>query len=243
MLLNILILFLSTFIAGAFLSIIPKKRPASFKHLLVFAGSYLFSITIIHLLPEIFRISENFETVGFFVLLGFFLQVLLEHFTSGIEHGHLHHKNHFQVKSIFLLSALCLHAFLEGTLLAHPNIIQHHHGSGALLIGIILHKVPAALALMSVLLYRNIKRPQALLLLFIFALASPMGLFLSDYLITIGVISEKTFIALFALVGGNFLHISTTIFFESSPEHKLNLSKLVMAVIGALVAVFAESLI
>jgi hypothetical protein len=45
---------------------------------------------------------------------------------------------------------------------------------------------------------------------------------------------------LYALVCGNFLHISTTIVFESSPEHRFNARKLAVAFTGALVAVAVE---
>jgi hypothetical protein len=44
----------------------------------------------------------------------------------------------------------------------------------------------------------------------------------------------------YALVCGNFLHISTTIVFESSPAHRFNGKKLTVAVLGALVAVAIE---
>jgi len=45
---------------------------------------------------------------------------------------------------------------------------------------------------------------------------------------------------LFAFVAGNFLHISTTIFIESSPEHKWSGQKIVVGLLGAGLAVFAE---
>jgi hypothetical protein len=47
-------------------------------------------------------------------------------------------------------------------------------------------------------------------------------------------------VLLYALVSGNFLHISTTIVFESSPEHHFNARKLTVAILGALVAVAVE---
>jgi hypothetical protein len=41
----------------------------------------------------------------------------------------------------------------------------------------------------------------------------------------------------YAVVSGNFLHISTTIVFESSPEHRFNAKKMAVAIVGALLAV------
>jgi hypothetical protein len=47
---------------------------------------------------------------------------------------------------------------------------------------------------------------------------------------------------LFALVTGNFLHISTTIFMESSPGHRLNLTKLLVVLAGTTLALATEFL-
>jgi zinc and cadmium transporter len=41
-------------------------------------------------------------------------------------------------------------------------------------------------------------------------------------------------------VSGNFLHISTTIVFESSLDHKFNARKMGVAVVAAALAVVAE---
>jgi hypothetical protein len=56
-------------------------------------------------------------------------------------------------------------------------------------------------------------------------------------------ITRNGLIYLYALVCGNFLHISTTIVFESSPEHRFNALKLVVAGTGAVVAVLLEMLV
>jgi hypothetical protein len=42
--------------------------------------------------------------------------------------------------------------------------------------------------------------------------------------------------ALLGLVAGNFLHVSTTILFETSPEHRLNWPKLGATMAGTLLA-------
>src|SRR5690606_25021742 len=108
--------------------LLPKGKNTSYKMLLVFAGSFLFAITVIHILPELYRQSLGLELIGLFVLIGFFLQQLLEFFTSGVEHGHIHthdathghHHHQHAVSAIVLLMALCIHAFLEGGMLAEP---------------------------------------------------------------------------------------------------------------------------
>jgi len=92
---KLIVLLLAPLLSGLFIFLVPKGNSTNFKLLLVFAGSYLFSITVIHILPELYENSLGLEQIGLFVLIGFFLQQVLEYFTSGIEHGHLHaHHDH-----------------------------------------------------------------------------------------------------------------------------------------------------
>lgn len=247
MLLNILILFFTTLLAGLVALAIPKVSSKYFYLGLVFSGAFLFSITIVHLLPELFVNQPNPGMIGLLILIGFFMQLLLDFFTSGVEHGHLHladeHHHHHSSTIISLLVALCLHALLEGALLGHPSETHQHHHANGLLLGIVLHKMPAAFALMSVLLCNYKNRSIAVALLILFALTTPLGLWLSDFLGSKEIISSSLLTGIFALVCGNFLHISTTIFFESSPSHSFSAPKLLVAVLGASLAVSVEFLL
>jgi hypothetical protein len=54
--------------------------------------------------------------------------------------------------------------------------------------------------------------------------------------------SSQAFTFFFAVVSGNFLHISTTIVFESSADHKFNAKKMGVAILAAAVAVGTELL-
>lgn len=247
MTLTALVLFVLTFLAGALVFRLHTLQKQIFDPLLVFAGAYLFGITIIHILPELYIQHSVISHISLWVMAGFFLQLILEYFSRGIEHGHLHvHED--EPHSWTWLSvclALIIHAFLEGTLLAHPDTIHSGHGdnSYALLIGILLHKLPAAFALMSVVLAQLKSKRLAWIILTAFSLASPLGLLISDGLHAHHLISAKVFVILFAVVAGSFLHISTTIFFESRPGHQLNIKKLIISVLGALLAVLSEWLL
>ena len=240
MVINSSILFISALLAGVTVFLIPGLDQKRFKVILSFSGAYLFAITVIHLLPELFQDSHDFRPIGIFVLAGFFLQMILEYFTSGVEHGHIHvHEEDKSVVPYSMFISLCLHAFLEGTLLVHPSHAHHHDEVQPLVFGLILHKVPEAFALMSVLVFR-LKKYLALTLLLIFSLASPAGMLLSNVISSENFVSEEFFAALFALVAGNFLYISTTIFFETSPNHKFKANKLIVSLLGASAAVIAE---
>jgi len=241
---DILILFFVALGAGVLAFYVPPINNGNYKLALVFAGAYLFSITIIHILPELFHQDVQPGFVGMFVLTGFFLQQGLEFFSTGVEHGHIHVRDaghqHKASSAILVLVALGVHALLEGGLLAHPRTVEHHHDSNTLLWGILLHKAPEAFALMSVILCEVKSKTIAWVYLVLFAAASPLGLYLSDFLLANEVLSSRAFTYLFALVSGNFLHISTTIVFESSLDHKFNGRKMGVAMAAAAVAVFAE---
>lgn len=253
MLQKFLILFFTPLLSGLLIYFVPKSKPTAFKLLLVFAGAYLFSITVIHILPEVYQQSPNFKLVGLFVLAGFFLQQLLEYFTSGIEHGHLHahghshdHRHQHQheaektMSALMLLAALCVHAFLEGGMLAQPVAGNAVYDVNAVLLGIVLHRAPAAFALMTVLTAQLHSKTKALPYLIGFSFAAPVGLVISTYLAGEEILSESGLFYLYALVSGNFLHISTTIVFESSPDHRFNSKKMAVAILGALTAVAVE---
>ncbi|MEP2025173.1 MAG: ZIP family metal transporter [Reichenbachiella sp.] len=244
MIFNSIVLFLSAVFGGLYALRVTKTKESQVKSVLVFAGSFLFSITVVHILPELFETHKNQFHIGMFILAGFFFQQILEYFTSGVEHGHMHvhhHSNkHSAWSGISLMTALCVHAFLEGTILAHPEVIHDSHSQGSLLTGVVLHKIPAALALMTVLACHYDKKQTQLILLLTFALASPLGVVAGHWLTPMGLFSEDGMVMLFAFVAGNFLHISTTIFIESSPEHHWNSKKLIISLLGAGLAVVSE---
>jgi zinc transporter ZupT len=250
MLIKLLVLFFTPLISGLLIYLLPKSRGTNFRLLLVFAGSYLFAITVIHILPELYQHTQEVEPIGLFVLAGFFLQQLLEFFTSGVEHGHIHTSDvhihdhpHQAISALVLLFALCIHAFLEGAMLAQPIAVGPVYDVNAILLGIALHRAPAAFALMTVLAFQLHSRNRALPHLIGFSFAAPAGLLLSTYLTNHEIISTAGLIYLYALVCGNFLHISTTIVFESSPGHRFNARKMAVAIVGALVAVAVEYII
>ena len=236
-----LLLFSVAMLGGLIAFWQPKLNTSNYKLALVFAGAYLFSITIIHILPELFHDSTDYAMLGILVLGGFFLQQVLEYISKGVEHGHVHvhekgHK-HLESTAIMALIALSLHSFLEGGMLANPSV---GHSKNTLLIGVLVHKAPEAFALVSVLIC-ELSRTKSITALIVFAMASPLGLLLSKYLMNDAGVPFEYFTYLFAIVCGNFLHISTTIVYESSSDHKFNAKKMLVALLAAAIAVLSES--
>jgi len=245
MVLNLTLLFLAAFLPGLAVTKVKNIDNGNLRLILVFGGAYLFSITIVHIFPELYAAANGQAyKIGIYVLVGFFMQQVLEYFTSGVEHGHIHKHDHGhhhgQFTSLVVLIGLCLHAFLEGSMLAHPSAIHAHNDSTALLGGIVIHKIPAAIALMSVLLCDISNKKKAISFLFLFSIASPVGLLASDMASEVGALSQEMIVIIFGVVSGNFLYISTTIFHETSPDHNFNARKTLVSLLGVLVAVLAE---
>jgi len=246
-LVNTLILFLSAFSGGLLFLAVPAFRTVRFKNILMLAGSYLFSITIIHILPDVYIDYPNPVFIGIFILAGFFLQLILAFFSRGVEHGHIHAHSPETENSPFhtaevtsLMLGLGVHSFLEGMILAQPPDPAFNHGTAGILLGIVLHKVPAAFSLMALFYYAHLGRKKSILNLLLFSLASPAGLLFNNFINQQSGLPGHYVSMLYGVVAGTFLYISTTIFFETSPGHHFHPRKLLYAFAGGALAIAVE---
>ncbi len=226
------VLFISAFVSGLSVFFVKRDNTNLLKLVLSFSGAYLFSITVLHLIPHVYLTdSTRPEVIGLYILGGFLFQLLLEQFSQGIEHGHIHQHNH-QVFPLGIMVSLCLHAFLEGMPLAAGH-------QSELVFGIAIHHIPAAFALGSLLLSTRLSKTQIGLFVLLFAAMTPLG-FITSKGISEGEIGSisKYFDKIMAIVIGIFLHISTTILFESgsADHHKFNKKKMIAVLLGVLVS-------
>lgn len=251
MIIAIFVLFFTVVFSGFLVKVFPPDNIRWLKMALAFSGAYLFTITIVHLLPDVLLNNNSPHLIGYWVLAGFFLQLILEIFSHGVEHGHMHTHSHDRgykaTLPLLLLGSLFIHSFLEGSILVDNGSRHagHSHGGDnfyAILTGIAIHHVPAAFALMSVLLSRIGSFKKAFLWLLIFAAGAPLGIIVSNLLMADQVGGGTLFIALTGLVAGNFLHISTTILFETSPDHRFNRNKLLATLGGLALALLTDVL-
>lgn len=235
MTLNIIWLLLSVALGGVFVALLNQHRKSFIKLMLAFSGGFLLSMAFIHFVPELY--AQNEEHIGLYILAGFLIQLLLEFFSGGIEHGHVHiHKD--QGVPIAMLISLSVHSFLEGIPLGADEMIvtghAHLSGNESLLLGIIFHQFPVAIALMTLLLNSSITKTKAWFYLLLFGIMTPAGMLFGATQNTSGF----DFSIMMAIVVGMFLHISTTIIFEISENHKFNLVKLSAIVVGSAMAIF-----
>lgn len=226
---KLLILFFCAFLGGLSIFLVKSDKSQLLKLILSFSGAYLFAITVLHLIPDAYSGPDHAE-IGIYILIGFLLQIFLEQFSECVEHGHIHRHGEGHAFPYGIMISLCLHAFLEGMPLAAD---QHN----ALIFGIALHHIPAAFALSSILLQNKFTFRGIACYLLVFALMAPLG-FLFSFGISNGSIGgiELYFNKMMGIVIGIFLHISTTILFESSVDHKVSKRKMIAVLLGISIA-------
>ena len=220
---NYLLPLISVLLGYAVALILKPKNKTNLKLLLAFSGSFLLSITVMHLLPEVYE--EHNHQIGIFIMMGILFQIILEFFSKGAEHGHIHVQENTQFPWALFIS-ICIHAFMEGIPLAH----NHHHEF--LLWAIVIHKVPIAIILGTFFVKSNIPKMNSILFLLMFSLMSPLGSLAGENITFLT--TYKTEIT--AIIIGIFLHISTIILFETSKDHKFNLLKFIAILVGMAVA-------
>lgn len=240
----IYILPLVSVVLGYLVALLLKpSNPKSIKLLLAFSGAFLLSITVMHLLPEVYSIEagehaghlhehgghahNHNSPLGLFIMAGIVFQIILEYFSKGAEHGHVHghgheHKDHMPW---LLFISLCIHALMEGM----P--VNHQHD---LAWGIAIHHFPIAIILTAFFVNSGLNKTAILLFMMAFAVMTPLGTLISGHFDFL----TQYYKEVSAIVVGILFHISSTIIFESSEGHKFNMAKLLVIILGVILAYF-----
>jgi zinc transporter ZupT len=232
---SIYILPLLSVILGYIIAIFfrPKSKN-NLKLLLAFSGAFLLSLTVMHLLPEVYEADlhhaaehhhEHSSAIGIYIMIGIVFQIILEYFSKGAEHGHVHGHDKMETIPWLLFFSLCLHALLEGM-----PISNHNH----LAYGIAIHHFPIAIILTTFFSNAQLNKKAIFFFMMVFAFMTPLGTILSESLPFL----KEYYAQISGIVIGILFHISSTIIFESSEGHKFNLAKLSVIVLGIVMAYF-----
>ncbi len=212
---------------GASVVLVVNLKDNIVKLFLSFSGAYLLAVTVLHLLPDVY--NSGYNNVGLFILFGILIQSVLEFFSKGAEHGHIHTHLIDQSFPWLLFVSLSVHAFSEGIPLGEAQ-------DNTLLWAIVIHKIPISIVLATFLIKSNLSKFKALSFVGIFAFMSPLG-----YLVCENVAFFKTYqIPITAMIVGIFLHVSSIILFESSENHRFNFKKFIAIGVGILLAFLAN---
>lgn len=220
---------ITVIIAFIIVKFVKFNNKSNFKLLLAFSGAFLIALTLFNLLPEVYHThsheTSNLKTTGLFIMVGILLQIFLEFFSKGAEHGHVHLHKEDNTFPWMLFISLSIHAILEGfPLHAHHDMVW----------GIIIHKLPVAIILTTFFLGSKISMPKIMLFLALFSVMTPVGTLLAQYAHFL----QPYQIKIEAIVIGILLHIATVILFESNEAHKFNLRKLAVIIVGVATAYF-----
>ena len=212
-----------TVLFGYFLVLwLQPKKNLGITLLLAFSGSFLLATTLFELLPSVYE-NGSAKEVGLYIMLGIVLQIFLEFFSKGAEHGHMHFDEEKTVFPWLLFISLSIHAFLEGVPISDNQPILY---------AILVHKLPIAIILSIFLISSRLHRWQSGLFILLFSLMTPYGTYVAQTYPGI----QMNIVPLKAVVIGVFLHISTVILFESSKGHSFNLRKLLVILLGLITA-------
>jgi zinc transporter ZupT len=244
------VLFAAALVGGALFIIYQKQSSQQIKLLLSFSAAYLLGLTLLHLFPELFE--SGIEHAGWYVLGGFMLQVVLDFFSHGVEHGHAHSHANAGTRFLFtVMASLWIHAFIEGmpfggAMEVHNHVHDHGHAHGhvhahdhrsSLLLGISLHKITESLVFTALLMNSGVTLKRSIFWLVIFGLMAPMGALTNHFLIDLNLenFADLTPKVTGVLIG-ILLHVSTTIIFESEEGHKFNWVKFASILVGIALA-------
>ncbi len=215
----ITILLISSVLIGVLLGKYFGQQKKLAKFILILSAGFLITICLNEIFPEVY-LSEK-PHIAFYVIGGVLLQMLLEILTKGFEHGHFHHHSDEGILPITLMFGLFIHAFIEGIPLANETTVL-----SPFLQGILIHNIPISFIL-GAFLFKNKKfSTTSWMIIALFALASPLGMYLGKYL------NPDYQVYFLAIVAGIFLHISSVIIFESNKNHNIDWEKTFAVILG-----------
>jgi zinc and cadmium transporter len=160
-------IFAVSFVSG----LIPLLRSWSHRELqllISLSAGIVLGVVFFDLLPQSLQLSRHFFPA---VLLGFMLLLALEKFV--LIHPHETEELAGRRSGFAAYTGISLHALLDGVALG-SSVMMPALGS-AVVWAILAHKIPDTFSLCSILLFFGFRRRQALVLLLIFSLLTPLG--------------------------------------------------------------------
>ncbi len=204
--------------------------------LVSFAAGALIGDAFIHLLPEAVESAGFTLNISLYVLIGIAFSFIIEK----IIHWHHYHTHEFEEAHPFVYVNLIgdgVHNFVDGIIIAVSYIVSIPLGI-ATTIAVFFHEIPQEIGDYAILRHGGFSNRKALLMNFITALSSAVGVIAAFLLYSF---SEGILAFLIPFAAGNFIYIaSTDLFPELHKETRLlkSLVQLVAFGIGIYVMIF-----
>lgn len=175
---------------------------------IAFGAGTILGVAFLHMIPEAIELAGPSSIPA--ALLGFVALYGIEQFTTG--HPHEEEEGEFHEIGILAFLGLTVHDLIDGITLgsgAHiPTLTP------AIFLALVLHKIPTTFSLSVLLLHGEYRKAQIVRLLTILLLAIPVGVVVSQYLLTF-LSGPHTIGRLIGFSAGTFLYIGA---YELLPE-------------------------
>ena len=167
----------ATIVVSGLIPLVLNWKQRHFDLFISFGAGVLLSAGFLHMLPE--SIASIGGKCGYFVLAGFLLLFFAEQVTmthACAEEACPNHK-----VGLSALFGLSIHSIIMGLALGvsfHES--KDHHVAIAMLLAVLIHKIPETLALAGLLLASAWSKPKSFAAIVTFSLMGPLGLLLSS---------------------------------------------------------------
>tara|TARA_Y100000991_G_scaffold60920_1_gene45044 strand:+ start:850 stop:1587 length:738 start_codon:yes stop_codon:yes gene_type:complete len=244
----IAILFFSVLIAGVLTELLYKKIKKFKPVIISFSVALVLTLLCTHVLPELF--SSHNHKLGYYLLAGFIIQILLELLSKGIEHGHVQLHGEISNKELIVIFiGLAIHSFIEGMPIKTFESSFHQHTitninssfSCIYLSTILIHKLPVAAVLIIFLNSLNSSYLKKFVFLFLFAVSSPMGGIIGELIVNIDFFKGFS-LNLLAISCGMLLHITTLLIFEDHHNSKGKIKNILIISAGIITGILIFSI-
>ena len=222
------------------LSLQEKILNKALKTMVAFATGALLGDVFIHILPEITEESKfNLQTSAE-VLLGIILFFLLEKF---IHWHHCHHpERHHKIQPVAWLNLIGdgFHNLLDGMIITASFLISLPIGISTSL-AVILHEIPQEIGDFAILVHSGLKPSKALLLNFLSALTSLLGIGL---FLIIGEYIDNFSLIMLPITAGGFIYIAGSDLIPELHKHsstKDSILQLIGIICGILIMVYLKT--
>jgi zinc transporter ZupT len=228
-----IILFAAPLIGGLIAVFYKEGKSTNFPVLMGFVGAFLLSIVLVGILPHLYH--EEDASIAIFILIGFFLESILElifgakHHHHEQDHEHSHDHTHGSLP-IGLFIALAIHSFAEGIPLTH-RLNGGEDAQTGLIFGIALHEMIAAFSLLLLIRTTGLKKGAIIGFAFLYAIISPSGAIIGSFI-------DQThdhvhaLPKLMAVAVGTILHVSMDVLSQPLHSKSKQLVKFIAIILG-----------
>jgi len=193
------VMFIS--LLGGFLPLLRALSQRALALLLSFSAGVLLGAVFFHMLPETGRVLN--DAIGWPILAGFLLIFVMERFV--FVHACEEHECDIHQMGIPAFLGISLHSLLDGVALGAGLILPQL--GPAVLLAVIIHKMPDSMSISSILLAAGWQRRKIGWLNLLFSLTTPIGAVIA-YLFFRS-LSPESIAAVVGISAGTFLAIAT----------------------------------